>query len=418
MQKNIVKLFSFVFIVLLTSCLITSCGVQKVTYEFYYDDIFHALNDVGNQAVGKKSVNQHDNNKIAVLKQSNDVKITLLSDITTNDTLMLKNATLDLNGHVLTMKNDAKLIVDGDSIIVGEIKGSEMISTSDNATLITIRRNSNCSVYSGQFNVNSNNGHLVAFHVYGSLKLYNSRVCVNGNHTIEDSSSVYGIYGNLFSTVAIAHSTIEAYTKDGSAYGVFNGDKCEISYSNITAFSNYMSNETDFVNCAIGCYSDGDLTLTNCNISGIHSGVNSCGSLEVDGGTYSGYGHGGFYFAGNGKTSYVYNSTIKEMDMPEGYVTHGPISTNSGFYIGGQKNNNNLVVHMDSCDIQGSKYAFVLRGTSGEQNNSLYIRRSKINKSLIRIDNNTHKLYIGENCNFDANNTNLPEAVFFMGNNG
>ena len=172
-----------------------------------------------------------------------------------------------------------------------------------------------------------------------------------------------------------------------------------------------MSDLKGFTQCAIGCYSDGLLTLTNCNISGIHSGVNSCGDLIVNGGTYSGYGHGGIYFAGSNKSSYVRNATLQEIDMPNGYASYGPESTHGGCYIGGGKKHDNLSVFMDGCTINATKHAMVLRGTSDEKNNSLYVSNTIIDVQSVRIDNNTHKLYIGKNCNFNKENTTLQDAV-------
>lgn len=147
---------------------------------------------------------------------------------------------------------------------------------------------------------------------------------------------------------------------------------------------------------------------------GTHSGVQNQGTLYVNGGTYEGYGHGGFYFTESGTTSYVRNATIRECAMPNGYSdldTDGGCNY-AGFYIGGDVDENNITVYMDNCDIYGSKRPFVFRGTDGEQNNTVYISNSRINKDYteigIRIDNDTHRLYIGQNCNFDISNCGIP----------
>jgi len=97
--------------------------------------------------------------------------------------------------------------------------------------------------------------------------------------------------------------------------------------------------------------------------------------------------------------------------MPEGY-TATISSNNAGFYIGENADSSYIKVYMDNNDIYGSSQPIVLRGTSGEQYNELYISNSKINTDKkIRIDNDTHKLYIGAGNNFTAANTNLPSAV-------
>ena len=139
-------------------------------------------------------------------------------------------------------------------------------------------------------------------------------------------------------------------------------------------------------------------------------------SITVNGGIYEGYGHGGIYFTVPNSTSYINTSYIKdaiirEGKMPDGYVTDEVSANYAGMYIGG---NDNITVYMDNCSIYGGKSPIVLRGTDGEQNNSLYISNSIINTDSIRglrIDNDTHKLYLGSGNNFDANNTTLPSSV-------
>jgi hypothetical protein len=132
--------------------------------------------------------------------------------------------------------------------------------------------------------------------------------------------------------------------------------------------------------------------------------------LYVNGGTYESYGHGGIYFAGADTTAYARNAVLRDCDMPDGYTaTSG--RNGAGFYVGGA---NGISVYMDNCDISGANKAqlFVLRGTSGEQNNTVYISNSRIEDGAkIRIDNDTHKLYIGRGNNFTADDTNRPGAV-------
>jgi hypothetical protein len=100
------------------------------------------------------------------------------------------------------------------------------------------------------------------------------------------------------------------------------------------------------------------------------------------------------------------------MDMPDGYVAQGPISTNTGCYIGGGERNDNLTVYMDNCSIFASKHSVVLRGSSGEQNNKLYVSNTTIDVLSVRIDNDTHKLHIGIGYNFGQEHTTFPDVVY------
>lgn len=104
---------------------------------------------------------------------------------------------------------------------------------------------------------------------------------------------------------------------------------------------------------------------------------------------------------------YVSNATIQSREMPEGYTTNQ--TARSGFWIGNGKNN--VTVHMDRCKILTDTVAFVLGSEFGEQNNKLYISNSTIGKNnKIRIDNNTHRIYIGKGCNFDISDVFIPDG--------
>ena len=248
------------------------------------------------------------------------------------------------------------------------------------------------------------------------IAFYSGTTGIIENCTITATSENNSADGIVFASTGTVHtvknSSVSAKTKDGKAKGIaFNsGTTGIIENCTITAHANYASDGSTYTAIGLGLYGGVNSTIDvkNCNISGIHSGIQTAGSLNVDGGTYEGYGHGGFYFTGAGTTSYVKNATIRECAMPDGYITN--IDSNyTGFYVGG---NNNITVYMDNCDIYGSKRPFVLRGSSGEQNNTLYISNSNINTSAkIRIDNDTHKLYIGKGNNFTAENTTRPSSV-------
>ena len=96
--------------------------------------------------------------------------------------------------------------------------------------------------------------------------------------------------------------------------------------------------------------------------------------------------------------------------MKEGYIyTKG--ATGPGLYIGGGSNRNNVTLYMDNCVISSKEGEpqIVLRGTSDEHDNNLYISNSTLlgEKFYIRIDNLTHKLYLGAGNNFNTENTTI-----------
>jgi hypothetical protein len=100
--------------------------------------------------------------------------------------------------------------------------------------------------------------------------------------------------------------------------------------------------------------------------------------------------------------------------MPDGYEATS--SHNGGaFYIGGSSDANNINVYMDNCDLHGSANQGVLRGTSGEKNNSLYISNSRLHKlgggdtTKLRLDGGNHTIYIGAGNNFTEDNVEFTD---------
>lgn len=180
--------------------------------------------------------------------------------------------------------------------------------------------------------------------------------------------------------------------------------KLEMNGCDIDANAHYLYEEDKgYVALSIGISNDGTAVLNDCNVFGTHSGVQSRGSITVNGGIYESIGHGGIYFCGGGTVSYVKRATLRDCQAPEGFE-HTSSANQAGFYIGGSSGNG-VTVYMDSCTILGGKQPIVLRGTSGESGNTLYISNSIINHGTeygIRIDNDSHKLYIGKGNNFSA----------------
>ena len=99
--------------------------------------------------------------------------------------------------------------------------------------------------------------------------------------------------------------------------------------------------------------------------------------------------------------------------MKEGYI-HTAGAMGPGLYVGGSSDRNNVTLYIDNCDIYSkTKNAqIILRGTSGEQNNKVYISNSRLydlggEKLYVRIDNLTHRLYLGAGNNFNKENTTI-----------
>jgi hypothetical protein len=99
--------------------------------------------------------------------------------------------------------------------------------------------------------------------------------------------------------------------------------------------------------------------------------------------------------------AYVRDAVLRHSPKPENSINAD--YNEGGFYIGGGSDRNGVVIYMDNCEIYGKNNTFVLRGTSGEHDNKLYMSNCRLTgPGNIRIDNNTHELYLGVGNNFDG----------------
>ena len=230
-------------------------------------------------------------------------------------------------------------------------------------------------------------------------------------HLSAESAKGYATAVNVLAggNTRVTNTQIHAVTKsDGSlspAHGIINPDGAElyVEGGKILADAPGDSAKEDY---ATGIKNGGICYLRNAEINGTHSGVTNNGKLYVDGGLYTGYSHGGFYFAhGADGVAYVNDATVRDghyegifADVFSGN-TEG-IGTLGGFYIGGGsgENNSNMEVYLDGCTFDVVNRAFVLRGTDGETNNTVNISNSTIVDAAnhpIRIDNETLRVNIG-----------------------
>lgn len=378
-------------------------GYGKPNTLYYYDNITTAMDDVNNNVIGKHST---PTGNISVMKNDDGTFVELTNNVELQTQLRIANAIINLNDFEIS-SNGFNIVTSGNVEIKNgkiDIKGKDIALHG-----IVIGRSSVCTIDNVSVTTVCNNTDNLAILAYGKLFLTNSTVCAKN---IEDTNSrVTGVYGNLFSNINIDNCDIQASASFGRVYGVYIGDAGEISDTTIVALSNYDASKTKYTSLAIGCMTEGPTTITNCDIYGIHSGINSTSNLNINGGTYSGYGHGGIYFSGCNKTSYVKNAIIQEADFKDGYQTLGPQSTHGGCYIGGGVGQSNNTIFIDNCMLIGQKYGIVLRGTDDEKNNILYISNSTLNKNFVRIDNETHKLFIGSGCNIDTSNIAFKDVV-------
>lgn len=338
---------------------------------------------------------------VVVLLKDTEEKIKIVSDMTIN-----------LGGHTLSSTTGAALTINSGNVAIdGRLLGSAInVSTSDEVTAraIAINKNCNVSVEGGTYTSAGTNKASAGILCLGNLTAKNATIIARST-----VARIDGISMSSGSSANITNCKIYAYSDDGKSYGMYVSKTCTVTASNseLKAYAKYITDGAgQYTSSSMGVYHSASsvLTLNNCVVNGSVAGVQAYGTLYVNGGTYEGYGHGGFYLTGKNMKAYIRNAIIRECDMAEGYSTN--INSNhAGAYFGGDSG---MTIYIDGCIIHGASQPFVLRGSAGETNITAYISNSIINTdALIRIDNDTHKLYIGAGNNFAASNTNRTTAV-------
>ena len=288
--------------------------------------------------------------------------------------------------------------------------GSKISLTNDNQkTTLAQVNNGSLTLNGGTYETISNgigtdadpNGSIVVG-ATGTLTVADAKIIANDT----DGGTIAGILVEEGGSVVVSDSDIEATSHDGlKSDGIRNFGTMTLTNTKVVGYANYTANaqKTDYATSTRGINNEGTMTLKNCELYGTHSGIRSTGTLYIDGGTYEGYGHGGIYFAGANTTSYVKNAYIGICEMRNGY-DDGIAGTNkAGFYIGGASN---ITVYMDNCELWGTWYPLVMRISSTENDNSLYISNTTLKEGFeryIRIGTDKNiKIYIGSGNNFNA----------------
>lgn len=258
----------------------------------------------------------------------------------------------------------------------------------------------------------SQNGSAECINSYETSNISNSNIKASSN-----TARSVGIAQADNSTVTIANCSIDISSKENRAFGVLQFSNCTnqtITATNcdIIAKANFELNDEGNINIyGVGIYgyhSTNNIMLNNCRIMGTWVAVITCGRLDVNGGTYEGYCHGGFLFKNSEQDAYIKNATIKNCDMPEGYF--GSESSDKDAMAIPVSN---VMIYMDNCDIDGilNNIHFYYAAS----NSKMYISNSKVDLTsniALGSEETTNELYIGVGCNFTADNVNRPNSVY------
>lgn len=378
----------------------------------YYEDIAQAFYDLNTYTVGLNAVDKVTDSGNAAgagiyINDEGEKNVVVLEDNYINSRICVsEDVTINLGGHkvyfaMTTTGFDVRNTTENPDDIVtvninGRLDGGAIQVEYDNAAAIANYADTVVNIDEGTYITCS------------SCNVVDDNCLALNSHKYQTRTLFCSIDGEMNVSGAEISTSIDC----GYGYGIANLGTLNIENSRIFADAEYCNNETDYIYMSVGIENMGVATVKNCDVTGTHSGISSSGELYVDGGTYRSIGHGGIYISGNGKTSYIQNATLKACEYEGKYNVNPECSNNTGFYVGGGAGQDNLVVYIDNCDFYGTRSPFALRGTDGEQNNKIYISNSRIfGDSKIRIDNNSHKLYLGKGNEFTADNTTRPSSV-------
>lgn len=395
-------------------------------YDFlYYDSLKTAITDINNGTIGTNATNNSDNAEVILYARDTVANIMLLKNINLDTTLeIVNNVNFILNGYKLKSSTNNVLILKGDnSIIDGRIQGSEIINNVETGTVTTIKvEQGHCKITGGKYITTGKGG--------GTPEQPDTIIFASENTTVEidnailqiddeNGGTVVGILSKDNTIINVLNCQINATSKRGyNVCGLYGTGTGEATFTNcqIIANADHTANEAgnNYATMSRAIHYEGTLYLYDCYVYGTHSGITPRGDITIKGGMYEGYSHGGVYIASgvNGvtKTVRLYDAILRECPLTEGYIDDGVAGTNkAGIYIGGTSN---TTIYIDNCDLYAQAQVIVMKN---DRNNTLYISRSFMNKDYtrtgIRIDSSTHKVYIGQGCNFVATNTDRSSVV-------
>lgn len=424
---------------------------------YYYSTLAGAVSDSNAGTVGTNADASQGTAVVSLYVDDNGLpNIVLLQNTSITSGLLFKrNAVLDLNGHKITAElgnpesHAYAVLVSGGLRIKGQTLGSAIESNTGSGPAVTLLYNhigSYLEVLGGEYTVNAAETTIgVCVRNYGNVLLKDmtinataqkvsgitsgsGSVSLRQNNNIQnvtinvvglsDFTSAIDIQNAESTLISNCHLYANSDTESGRIYGIYLDNTSEptiIQNSEIVADSNYHFADGSYTVLSTGIFTGtmcSYLLLQNCTVKGCHASAELHCSTDIDGGYYSSAGHG-VYFSGAATVH-----RVKGAEMDDLYVgTHTNTNQNHvGAYIGGNSGSTGISVYADNTNVSGSNYSWVLRNSSGESDNALYISNSNINNKTIRIDDDTTlRLYLGEGNSFDANDTTRPANVVETG---
>lgn len=357
--------------------------------------------------------------KVKVFSANNGRTTVMLLDNVEEGSLIdiNKNTDLVLNGKILRFTSAGAYLNYGSNVdctINGEVDGSavEKIVSGNTSAMYAINARGVLRIIGGRYYTEADTPttNLCIRVDSTSKELTIDRSTVSLRNTCATSGNHYSrAIQNQGQKTVINDSEIRSVSVAGFAIGIVNTS---------TVYLNNSTVKADAIDCHATGYNSmavelrsGTCYIDNCVVYGTHSGIQNKGNLYVNGGTYTGFCHGGIYFAqGSSGVVCINDATFRAGNYEGEFDYSGKTADIYGaFYVGGSSDG---VVNMDNCTIDGTdctQGVFVMRSGSGETNNTVNISNSDIVNGTIRIDpNSNHRVNIGMGCNFTPSNTTTP----------
>ena len=405
--------------------------------DYYYRSIALDVDDVNAGTIGANADVDKEHAVAGITEKNGVTTVIAFKDSAETQKITPKvDMTINLNGKKVTSNQSAVIdSLSGALTIDGHLKGSAILA--DNTTILCVQaRTGSLIVNGGTYTVDNTSqiaNNAAGFNVGANTQINGATINVKSN--VADGKYVYGINTNGTPQLTVSKTNINVIGNT-STYGIYakgiteindckiNTDGQKQSYAVVVGKNTTMNNSSAIASSNYKANADGtaytatssgiivnktaNATLNNCYAKGIHSGVSSHGTITVNGGTYEGFAHGGFYFGGANIEHHVKNATIKQCDWFGNGVdyindTFPPSCNQAAAYIGGNSDANNIKVYIDNCKFVSTKWAICLRHPSGEHDNTLYISNSKIAEGTkLRLDGTTHNIYLGTGNSFDV----------------
>jgi hypothetical protein len=400
----------------------TSIGISAN----YYTELSTAISDINN-GVTTNSITDMSAAKVKVFPADNGRTTVMLLDNVSESVQIDINKDIDLvlNGKTLIFtQSGAHLRFENGTncIIYGEIDGSRIEKYVQETTINEYVINS-----VGILEINGGDYYLEIGSSVANICIRVDPLCehITMNNCNISNKNTGTTKRNISARVVqnqgldthINNCKLYAVTSFNHAVAITSAGTLYINNSELIADApDYDASTRDSSAIALDFRDGSNAYITNCIVYGTHSGLQNKGNLYINGGIYGGFCHGGIYFCHGAEYEAFVNDATIRCGYYEGQFDYSNRESDvlGSFYIGG--GTSNVTSYLDNC-IFDTEYgnAFVIRGSSGETNNTVNVSNSTIlNNKIVRVDNETHKLNIGVGCNFtaaDVDNPNYAEVT-------